>query len=91
MKRLAVLLILGIFLFLGLVIGNLIAAEQIDILGVTVKQDVLIMFGFGLATLVGLSIYDVFAAFGTFRRYRDQERQIKRLEDEILNSKQKPS
>lgn len=90
MKRIAVLLALVIFIFLGLVIGNLLTDDRMTILEVETKKDVFAMFLFGAAALVFLSIYDVFAAFGTFRRQRDQQKTIDRLETELLDSKHKP-
>ena len=92
MKRLAVITAIFIFLFLGLVISNLLAVGETDVLGVGVlaKQDVFVMFGFGVAAVTFLALYDVFAAFGTFRSRRELQKQIERLESELLSSKPKP-
>ena len=90
MRRLAVLVVILIILFLGLVIANLLGPAQMDILGVSTKNDVFVMFLFGVGSLVFLAIYDVFAAFGSFRRRRELEKQLERLETEILNTKHKP-
>ena len=90
MRRLAVLAMMLVFLFLGLVISNLLSPDPIDILGVKPKKDVFVMFIFGVGTLAFLAIYDVFAAFGSFRRRRELEKQLERLETEILNVKHKP-
>ncbi|MBI4179830.1 sulfite exporter TauE/SafE family protein [bacterium] len=83
MRRLTVLIAIGIFLFLGLLIcHHLASGVLIAVAGVQVKQDVFIMFVFGLAALTALALYDVFAAFGSFRRHRDLQKQIQRLEAE---------
>lgn len=90
MKRIVFLLGLFILLFLGLVISNLLAADRIAILNVETKQDVFVMFLFGVAALVSLAVYDVFAAFGSFRRQREQQKMIEHLESQLLESKHKP-
>lgn len=90
MRRLAVLVVIFIILFLGLVISDLLSSNQINILGVETQKDVFVMFLFGVGAVIGLAVYDVFAAFGTFRRRRDLEKQLERLEGELLNSKHKP-
>lgn len=90
MKRLAILTAIFIFLFLGLVISNLLTAAPADILGVQTKNDVFVMFIFGVASVIFLALYDVFAAFGTFRRRRELQKQIERLEAELLDPKHKP-
>lgn len=89
MRRLAVLTALVIFLFLGLVISNLLEPVRVAILGVETKKDVFVMFVFGAATLVFLSLYDVYAAFGSFRRRRDLQKQLDKLESELLSDKHK--
>lgn len=90
MKRFAFLVGLFIFLFLGLVISNLLAAGRISILDVETKQDVFVMFLFGAAALLFLAIYDVFAAFGSFRRQRELKKMIDHLETQALEAKTKP-
>lgn len=91
MRRVAVLIVLHAFLIAGLVIANFIAPAQIRVAGIVSRKEVFIMFGFGLGVLWSLAVYDVYAAFGAFRRRRDLEKTIDRLEGEILSSKGPPS
>jgi len=90
LQRFFFLAVLFVILFLGLVISTLTASQLVSVSGVQTKRDVLIMFLFGAGTLVALAVYDVFAAFGTFRRRRDLQKQVERLESELLDSKHKP-
>ena len=91
MRRLAILVCLFIVLFLGLVSANYLdSARTIAVMGISdIRLNVFLMFGFGVATLLFLAIYDVFAAFGSFRRRRELQKQIERLESELLEPKRK--
>ncbi len=88
MKRLAVIIVLHILLILGLAIGNLVSSDlKMSVGNFLLKKDVLVMFGFGIGAVWVLAVYDVVSAYGSFRRRRELQQTIDRLEGEILSAK----